>query len=358
MPSVLILCAHRPHRSPSQRYRFEQYLPFLEGNGFTFTWSYLLNEENDKLFYSHGNVFTKARILFKTLLIRNKDVKRFKDFDIVFIQREASFIGSSFYEKKARESGAKVIFDFDDSIWLADTSPGNRKWQWIKRPEKFFDNIKYASAVIAGNEYLASKARLVNSNTFVIPTTIDTDHHVPKPQLRNKDVVTIGWSGSLTTIKHFELLLPVLTRINEKYQGKVHFKIIGEKNYFNPLLTIEAIAWSEETEVDQLNSLDIGIMPLENDEWAMGKCGLKGLSYMACEVTAVMSNVGVNREIIEDGVNGFLASNSDEWFEILSHLIENKELRLKLGKAGRQTVIEKYSFLANKNKYLEVFTNM
>ena len=141
MPSVLILCAHRPRRSPSQRYRFEQYLPFLEEHGFRFTWSYLLDEEDDKLFYSHGSFINKALILLKTLRIRRKDVKRFSNYDIIFIQREASFLGSSRIEKEARASGAKVIFDFDDSIWLADTSPGNRKWQWIKKPSKFFANV-------------------------------------------------------------------------------------------------------------------------------------------------------------------------------------------------------------------------
>ncbi len=355
MPQVLILCAHRPQRSPSQRYRFEQYLPFLEKNGFEFTWSYLLNEKGDKTFYSQGNILSKAAILLKTLLIRKKDVSRFKNFDIIFIQREASFIGTSWFEKKAFHSGAKVIFDFDDSIWLEDTSPGNKKWSWIKKPAKFFENIKYAHAVIAGNNYLAQKANSINKNTIVIPTTIDTEFHVPKPQLRNKSIVIIGWSGSISTIKHFESLIPVLIRIKEKYKERVHFKVIGEAGYKNTLLEIKSVPWSEQTEVDELNSLDIGIMPLPNDEWTSGKCGLKGLSYMACEVATVMSNVGVNQEIIENGINGFVANNDEEWFNVLCSLIENKELREQLGKKGRETVLEKYSVDAHKEKYLDVF---
>src|SRR5690242_16500643 len=117
MTKVLILCDHRPKRSPCQRYRFEQYLTFLEGNGYKFTWSYLLDEADDKIFYSKGNFFKKIAILLKSISIRRKDVKRFKDFGLIFIQREALFLGSSYFEKKAFESGAKVIFDFDDSIW-------------------------------------------------------------------------------------------------------------------------------------------------------------------------------------------------------------------------------------------------
>ncbi|MCE3260805.1 MAG: glycosyl transferase group 1 [Bacteroidetes bacterium] len=355
MPNVLILCAHRPRRSPSQRYRFEQYLPFLEQKGYKFTWSYLLDEKADKIFYSPGKIADKMKIIRKSLSIRRKDKKRFGDFDIIFIQREAQFLGSSYYEKKAFESGAKVIFDFDDSIWLADTSPGNKKWEWVKKPEKFFNNIRYAHVVIAGNKYLAEKAKEVNTNTVIIPTTIDTNFHVPKPELRNKEYVTIGWSGSHTTIKHFELLLPVLKKLKDKYKDKVRFKVIGAGAYSNPELEVESVAWSEASEVNELNSLDIGIMPLPDDKWANGKCGLKGLSYMACEVPPVMSSVGVNKEIIQDGKNGFLISEEKDWFEKLSLLIDDRSLREKLGREGRKTVIENYSVEANKQKYLDVF---
>src|SRR5688572_16831378 len=112
MASVLILCDHRPKRSPSQRYRFEQYLPFLETQGFQFTWSYLLDEKDDRVFYAKGRFIQKVLILLKSLFIRYKDVKRFKQYDIIFIQREASFLGTSYFEKRAYKSGAHVIFDF------------------------------------------------------------------------------------------------------------------------------------------------------------------------------------------------------------------------------------------------------
>lgn len=356
MPRVLILCAHRPKRSPSQRYRFEQYLPFLEHRGFSFTFSYLLNERDDKTFYAQGKFLAKVFILVKTIFIRINDCFRFKHFDIIFIQREALFLGTSFFEKRAFRSGKKVIFDFDDSIWLADTSPGNKKWEGIKNPEKFFKNVSYANCVIAGNTYLASKAEPYNKNVKIIPTTIDTDFHIPKPELRNKETLVIGWSGSISTIKHFEIILPVLLKLKDLYKEKISFRIVGDQRYKNKLLPVETFAWTEETEVDLLNSFDIGIMPLPDDEWTRGKCGLKGLSYMACEVPVIMSNVGENKNIIIHGQNGFLANDENEWFELLKQLIENKTLRETLGKAGRKTVIEKYSVEANKEKYLQLFS--
>lgn len=355
MPSVLILCAHRPHRSPSQRYRFEQYLAFLETQGFTFRYSYLLNEREDRIFYSAGNFAAKVLILIRSVLTRVKDWLCYRNYDIIFIQREASFLGTYFFEKRAAGSGAYVIFDFDDSIWLADTSPGNKKWEFIKKPEKFFTNVRCANMVIAGNAYLAEKARTVNRRVTIIPTTIDTDVHIPKPWLRNGETVTIGWSGSISTIKHFELLLPVLIRLKARYGDMLRFKVIGDKHYSNAQLDVEAVAWSEATEVDQLNSLDIGIMPLPDDAWANGKCGLKALSYMACGVPAVLSAVGVNKDIIQQNINGLLAGSEQEWLDHLCRLIENKVLRESLGAAGRKTVLDHYSVAANKHHYLEVF---
>lgn len=355
MPRVLILCDHRPKRSPSQRYRFEQYLPYLEQQGFHFTWSYLLNETDDHLFYSRGHALRKMLILFKTLLIRCKDLLRFRRFDMIFIQRETLFLGSAFFEARAARSGARVIFDFDDSIWLADTSPGNKKWEWLKRPGKFFDAVKAADTVIAGNSYLANKARPWNNNTVIIPTTIDTGIHVPQPERRNKETLTIGWSGSISTIKHFETLLPVLQKLKAKYGARIRFKLIGAAGYSSSHPEVQAVTWSEATEVAELNTFDIGLMPLPNDEWAMGKCGLKGLSYMACGVPAVMSPVGVNTDIIQHGENGFLAAGGEEWMQRLSELIEDESLRRRLGEAGRKTVEKQYSTEANKNLYLGVF---
>jgi glycosyltransferase involved in cell wall biosynthesis len=357
MPNVLILCAHRPKRSPSQRYRFEQYLPLLEESGFTFTFSYLLDEKDDRLFYSAGNFSRKVLILLKSVFIRFRDLFRFKKFDIIFIQREASFLGTSFFEKRAFKSGARVIFDFDDSIWLADTSPGNKKWEWIKKPGKFFRNVAYAHLVIAGNSYLVEKAKPNNKHVIIIPTTIDTSLHFPKPEFRNKNVLTIGWSGSISTVKHFELLLPVLIKIKTKYGNKIKFKLLGDSYYKNDLLSVESIPWTEETEVNELNSFDIGLMPLPDDAWANGKCGLKGLSYMACGVPTIMSAVGVNKEIVQNGVNGFLANTDEEWVDKLCLLIENETLRKEMGMAGRNRVIEKYSVEANKDRYFEVFSN-
>lgn len=357
MPKVLILVAHRPQRSPSQRYRFEQYLPFLKTHGYDFTWSYLLNENDDKVFYSSGHFIKKVMIMLKGILIRMKDVKRFNDFDLIFIQREATFFGTSYFEKKAKASGKKVIFDFDDAIWIEDTSPGNQKWRWLKNTKKFETNVACANVVIAGNAYLANKAKEFNKNVVIIPTTVDTSYHIPKPQLRNKETVTIGWSGSISTIKHFESVVPVLIKLKKKFNDRILFKVLGDEFYMNDQLGIKGIPWSVQTEVDELNSFDIGLMPLPNDAWANGKCGLKALTYMACGVPVVTNPVGVNNEIVQHGSNGYLVNSAEEWLNVLEELINNKLLREQIGNEGLKTINKFYSVEANKEKYLNAFKN-
>ena len=170
--------------------------------------------------------------------------------------------------------------------------------------------------------------------------------------------MTIGWSGSVTTIRHFGFIVPVLTRIKEKYGNLVQFIVLGDRSYENPELGINGQDWKYNTEIEDLCSFHIGIMPLPNDKWAKGKCGLKGLQYMALGIPTIMSPVGVNTEIIRDGENGFLAGTEDQWYEKLSLLIESSSLRKKLGDEGRRTVIKNYSFDIWKQTYLDLFNRL
>jgi glycosyltransferase involved in cell wall biosynthesis len=358
MPKILFIAAHRPDRSPSQRYRFEQYFSFLEANGYSCELSYIIDEEADALFYKPGHLLRKAMITLQSFRKRMADIQRAPAYDIIFVQREAFMTGSAYFEKQFSKSGAKMVFDFDDSIWLLDTSKANKKWAWLKSEKKTGEILRVSDLVFAGNNYLAEYAKQFNNNVKLIPTTIDTDKFKRTKPYSDNPRICIGWSGSITTIKHFEQALPYLQIIKNKYGDKVYFKVMGDPTYINTSLDIKGIPWTSETEVASLESFDIGIMPLPDDEWVKGKCGLKGLSYMAVEVPAVMSAVGVNTQIISDGENGFLAKTNEEWIEKLSLLIESFELRRKLGKAGRNTVEKNYSTDSQKNNYLRHFNEI
>jgi glycosyltransferase involved in cell wall biosynthesis len=281
-------------------------------------------------------------------------VRSAAQYDLVVIQREAFMTGSTYFERQLKRSGAKMIFDFDDSIWLTDVSDANRRWAFLKDPGKTSRIIAMSDMVFAGNRYLADYARQFNRHVRMVPTTIDTEEYQRVP-LPNRDDVCIGWSGSMTTVKHFEYAVPFLLRIKDKYGDKVSIKMIGDRRYRHERLGIQGVSWIKEDELKELSGIDIGIMPLPDDEWSRGKCGLKGLQYMALEIPAVMSPVGVNTEIISDGTNGFLARTEDEWVNKISALVESATLRSKIGKAGRATVEERYSVKSQAQNYLRYF---
>ncbi|MBL7952474.1 MAG: glycosyltransferase family 4 protein [Flavobacteriales bacterium] len=354
MPKVLFIASHRPGRSPNQRFRFEQYIPHLERNGFACTISHLVDEEDDKYFYRPGNFLKKLRFVRRSIARRRADVARMNDFDIIFVCREALMTRSTHFERAFKRSKAKVIFDFDDSIWLQNVSDANRMWAWVKDASKTSKLIGLADLVFAGNDYLAAYARGFNARVEVVPTTIDTEEYRPVPVERDA-AVRIGWSGSITTIQHFQYAIPSLRILKEKYGDRIAIHVIGDGSYEEPSIGVKGQPWRKRTEIEDLCAFDIGIMPLPDDEWARGKCGLKGLQYMGLGIPAIMSPVGVNSTIINDGENGFLATDTAEWVEKVSRLVEDPELRRRIGAAARRTVEDHYSVNAWQDAYLRHF---
>ena len=355
---ILFVVQHRFNRAPGQRYRCEQYIKYLEANGFECVYSPLIaTPEEDFALYNSKGLFAKAQLFLHGFARRVKDVWRVNNFDIIFIYREAFMTGSVFFERLLKRSSAKIILDFDDAIWLPTISDANKSLQWLKNPKKINKIIALSDCVIVGNLYLANYAKAFNANVKVIPSTIDLDYYkLPKqnPKSETNDVV-IGWSGSHTTIEHFETILPVLKILKQKFKDKVQFAVYGDPLYKNTELEIQGTAWSYDSEVPTISSFDIGIMPLPNDEWSKGKCAMKGLQYMGLQVPAVLSAVGMNADIIKDGVNGFLASNESEWIQKLTLLIENKTLRRQIGIAGRKTIEHSFSSQALSQTYLDIF---
>ena len=351
---VLFLANHRPGRSPAQRFRFEQYLSYLESRGIECHFSWLISESDDVTFY-------KGSVSQKLLLASRAFKKRFlelfngvvRNADIIFVSREALFFGPPLFEYLAYRLKKKIIFDFDDAIWLSPVSHYNQKFSWAKWPTKTDSLLRLSHLVVAGNDYLADYAKAFSENVEIIPTTINVDRYVPN-SLRRSGPVRIGWSGSFSTISHFESILPALLHIKREFGEQVEFILIGDQYYSNIKLNITALPWNLMSEISDLHKFDIGLMPLPDDDWAKGKCGLKGLQYMALGIPTIMSPVGVNRGIIRDGVNGFLATTQDEWIAKLRLLVSNGDMRDKLGAAGRLTVLSDYSVHRWKDQFLNL----
>jgi glycosyltransferase involved in cell wall biosynthesis len=349
---ILYVSAHPRGFAPSQRFRFEQYVDCLAENGFETTFSPIVRQSEYPLLYASGNVPRKALIFARGLATRLRQALTRSDYDVAIVQREAIQLGTTVFESALARSSTKLVFDFDDAIWLPDTSPANRRLSWLKRPGKVARLVEMSDQVWAGNAYLAEYARQFNAAVNIVPTTIDTDRHRPCGHEDGARPVCLGWTGSASTLKHFDLAVPVLERLRERYRDGITFKVIGDAAYRNDALGIRGTAWRADSEIDDLCDIDVGLMPLPDDEWAKGKCGLKALQFMALELPVVTSPVGVNVEIIRNGENGYLASTDDEWFERLCTLIDSSDTRRAVGGAGRETVVSRYSVAAQRETYL------
>ena len=224
-----------------------------------------------------------------------------------------------------------MLLEFDDAIFL--TPLHGRKIPKL---------IAMSKHVIVGNNFLKDYALKFNPHISVIPTVVDTDRYRPKDDYRAQAQVTIGWVGLAYNLPYLEGLWGALRRLRVE-AGDFDLKIICSQGLELDGVNTVFRSWSYDDEPDSIRSLDIGIMPLPDNEWARGKCGLKVLQYMACGVPVVASPVGVNKKIIRDEENGCLAATEDVWVEKLKLLLSNEAMRRKLGQKGRKTVEDHYS---------------
>lgn len=341
-----------PTEGPSNRYRVEQYLPFLADGSIHYCLRPFVNSKFYKILYSKGSNFKKCIYFLASCIKRLTDIIRVVNYDIIFVHIEAFPFGPPLFELIFYAMGKPIIFDFEDAIYLPSPNKENIL-RWLRFPKKFYLNIGLSTHVMVCNNYLKEKLSSYNPNITVIPTSIDTDKFKLKTNKPSNDNLIIGWIGSHTTLPCLKQIMPALQKLSKKY--KFTLKIVGAGTEIEiPGIKVINEKWSLEKDVENFQSLDIGVYPLPDNKWAMAKTPFKTIQYMSVGVPTVASNVGGNREIIQDGINGFLASCEEEWLEKLSLLIEKPELRQKLGTAGRKTVEERYSLKINAPKFLEV----
>jgi glycosyltransferase involved in cell wall biosynthesis len=335
---VLALVPYPTGRAPGQRYRIEQWAPLLRQYGVDVTFSSFLSPRGMDVLYERGHVAMKLREMIHGYMKRVREVLELVAADVVFVYREAALLGPAWIERLF-SLRRPLVFDFDDAIYLRDTSRANSWAAALKPRTKVAAICRMATQVTVGNRVLARFAMRQGSDVTVIPSTIDTELYQVRPRRRNS-VPVVGWTGSTTTIRYLDALAPVLRRLHEKREFEVH--VIGGRVSIQGV-SVRSMPWRAETEVEDVRGLDIGLMPLPDDEWSRGKCGLKALQYMALGIPPVVSPVGTNKEIVQDGVNGFHASTEEEWFDRVSLLLEDEGLRQRLGRAARRTVEEEYS---------------
>ncbi len=302
----------------ASRYRVLQYIPYLQSQGVDATVS----------LYPRS---LKENFQFFSNLSR---------YDLVFLQRKR------FNQPRLgllRRRAKRIIYDFDDSVMYRNSKAEDPISS--SRRRRFIQMIKNSDFIIAGNEFLKRQTLPFNPNVEVIPTAIDQERYHLKAYPAHQEKVTLGWIGDHGSIHYLEKMRPVFDRIGEKYPH-VELKIVCNTFFDCERMRVIKKNWTSEEEVADLQGFDIGLMPLIDDPWSWGKCGLKIIQYQGVGVPVVCTPVGINKDLVGEGVNGYWATTQEEWEEKLSLLIENSDLRETMGREGRRRVLENYTYQA------------
>jgi len=332
-----------PEEGAGCRFRVAQYIPYLREAGFDVTISAFYTPAFFRVVYRRGHYVKKAAMFIAQTARRLREILGVSQYDLVFLYREAIPLGPAVLERLIAARGIPIVYDFDDAIFLPNVSEANKAISFLKNPGRVATILKLSSQIIVGNEFLASYARRYANSVTVIPTAVDTNRFRPRSADRDdRRELVVGWIGSPTTFPYLETLAGVLREVAQRHDFVLKVSGAGVPVNF-PGVKVQEVPWSLSDEVTLFNSCDIGVYPLTDDDWARGKCGFKAIQCMASGVPVVAAAVGVNREIIEDGVNSFLAATPAEWIDKLGRLLSEARLRRDMAIAGRRTIEERYS---------------
>lgn len=350
---VLFIVPYPFNSAPSQRLKFEQYFSYFEKAGIRCIVQPFMSEAFYKIVYKKNMYIEKIFYTLCGYARRIYGMVNSLEFDLIYLHLEAAPLGPPVFEYVFKLLNKPIIYDIDDVVFLPHYSAANKLIKYIDNPRKTFSILKISNHIIVVTNYLKECALKYNKNVTFIPPTIDTDKYCLKEDYHKNGQICIGWSGSRTTSVYLNKLENVLKTLSKKYDVKI--KVIGNSDFqMYGLSSFQSQEWKLDSEIKDLHEIDIGLYPLPNKEWILGKGGLKALQYMGLGIPVVCSRIGACLEFVKDGVNGFLAESDEEWIKKISFLVEDLELRRKIGLAGRKTVEEKFSVKNNAIKYIEI----
>lgn len=355
---VAIICPYPKDCAPSQRLKYEQYLEFLESNGYRFFVFPFFSNSAWKILYKKGFFAEKICYTILGYLKRFFFLFKLNSFDILYIHLWVTPIGMPIFEWIYSLMGKEIIYDIDDLVFLGVKSKANASIPFLKTSSKTNVLLKNASHVITCTPYLDKYARKFNPNTTDISSTVNLAEYQFQNKKIDKSPITLGWSGSHSTSQYLTLLKPVFEQLAKKYQIRL-FVIGDDEVNFKEIPTISK-KWDRKTEVEDLSQIDIGLYPLPNEQWVYGKSGLKAIQYMALGIPTIATNIDTISRIIENNYNGFLVDPDDltGWIKSIQHLIEGEHLYQDFSQKARNTIEERFSVQANQKTYLKVFNSL
>ena len=352
----LLVLASKPFGlAPSQRYRLEQWAPHLASeHRIRLDFAPFESDRLSELLYQSGHIPQKALWVIRDFIRRSEVVRRSRAYDALVIHREASLIGPAFYETLLALLGKPIIYDFDDAIWSSDQLTINGAFSRLHFFGKTSRICKLAAAVTVGNDELADYARRRNAFVTIVPSSIELADYpeIPEPADRSKFIVS--WSGSTSTLAHFECARGALEQLAARIPLIV--KVISSKPPERAVAGAEMqfVPWSAQSEAENVGDCHVGIMPLPDNEATRGKGGMKALQYMATGRPVIVSPVGVNTRLVRNGHNGFLAQSDEEWIDALLKLQASAQLRSRLGRNARRLVEDDYTAETSASKFAAV----
>ncbi|MDF9392309.1 MULTISPECIES: glycosyltransferase family 4 protein [Methylococcus] len=339
----------------SSRVRFYQYLPYLAESGIEIETSFFLS--NAYLAALYGRHRRRLRHIIAAYFQRLSALCKARRFDLLWIEKELFPWLPALAETLLQRLGIPYVADYDDAVFHNYDRHRNPLFRALLGP-KIDEVMRHAAVVVAGNPYLGERARQAGARRVeIVPSVIDLNRY-PEPKLRPRDPaepVRIGWIGTPSTAPFLRPVRIPLQRVADA--PALRLVLIGAGDTDVGISGAERPAWSEQREHELLDTLDVGIMPLADLPWERGKCGYKLVQYMACGKPVIASPVGVNTEIVEHGVNGFLASNDGEWTEAITTLANDAVLRQRLGQAAREKVVRAYSLQSQLPRLQEILAS-
>ena len=321
----------------SSRLRNYQYLPYLESKGIEITVAPLLGDDYVTGLYQ-GRIPLASVI--KSYWTRWQWLRRVAEFDAVWVEKEMLPWVPAGLELGGFPKGIPLIADYDDAVFHRYDRHRLMAVRTLLAG-KIDAVMRRANVVMAGNDYLADRARRAGAQRVeMLPTVVDTERYQIRPPPENP-AITIGWMGSPATAHYLHRLAPAVQILAATHT--IHWVAVGANPAQLKSLPFTVLPWTEASEVADIQPFDIGIMPLPDEPFERGKCGYKLIQYMACGKPVVASPVGVNSVIVRNGVEGFLASSTDEWIAALQKLVDDSALRSQMGQAGRVRVEAEYS---------------
>lgn len=356
----LIFVIPNPIESASERYRIYQFLPYLERAGFDCTVRPFATRALHRAIQAE-RLAPKLLLAPFCYLRRMLELGALSKYDVVVVHRSIFPFPWPAVEEMLIRRHAKVIFDFDDAIHIGHRDTTTTKYPWIyklKYGPGVNGMLSHCTHVIAGNRTLAEHALQFNSQVSIVPTVVDLGQYTYRPPPVQEDTITIGWIGSRSTSPYLLEIEPVLQRLSEAHPGKIRFRLYGDPRRKLNLPNFESLPFSLASEIEDLQTIDIGIMPVPDNDWTRGKCAFKAIQYMALGIPTVISPVGMAADLVQHNVNGFWAQTPEGWFEALNLLVTDTRLSRRFAEEGRKTVVERYSLQAWGSRLAELFAQI